>query len=209
MFVVGIWLLFAFLYLILGWYDKIHHMDMASRCKESGLSKESGLPNYAVFSFVWAVWAVSHTLSTAPNDQVRHGNMVADPEWQWYVICLGLALLCAGLGFVVWGRLYLNGLWANKIYDYRELADSTDMLVTAGAYNLIRHPIYVGQAGLFFGTGLALNSWSYLLPALLPTGYNVIRARREEERLKEFFGPKWGAYCERSGRFCPKIRKLL
>jgi len=79
-------------------------------------------------------------------------------------------------------------------------------LVTHGAFRYVRHPLYAAFLLSFdFGLAFYLDNWIYVLWALgqFPLWHaNVV----EEERLMhKVFGQAYVAYCERTGRFIPKL----
>lgn len=71
----------------------------------------------------------------------------------------------------------------------------SDVLATAGPFQLSRNPIYVAMTGLYVGLGFMINSaWPLLLlgPLLLFMHWGVIR--REEYYLSEKFGEAYAVY---------------
>jgi protein-S-isoprenylcysteine O-methyltransferase Ste14 len=75
-------------------------------------------------------------------------------------------------------------------------------LATAGIYDYVRNPMYVGLALLTVGIGVGLASdWILLLlvPAALVMHYGVVR--REESYLEAKFGEAYRAYLARVPRY--------
>ena len=82
-----------------------------------------------------------------------------------------------------------------------------DDLVTGGAYNLCRNPMYVGNLLLVAGLALASNSLATLLCALAlaVVAYTAIVAA-EENYLRGKFGAAFEAYCCDVPRWLPRFR---
>jgi len=78
----------------------------------------------------------------------------------------------------------------------------TRRLVVSGPYRFSRNPDYIGQALIYTGIALVLNSlWVLvaLVPALLLVRYAVIA--REERYLQSLFGAQYAEYCRRVRRW--------
>ena len=71
----------------------------------------------------------------------------------------------------------------------------TDRLVTRGVYRYLRHPVYVGivltLSGLFLACG-SIICLVYVLVVVIPL--NILRARTEEQVLREQFGEPYQHY---------------
>jgi protein-S-isoprenylcysteine O-methyltransferase Ste14 len=80
-----------------------------------------------------------------------------------------------------------------------------DHLVTNGPYAYTRNPMYLGH--LIFLTGLALTLHSELAAviAVASAVFFHVRIRRDEERLREFFGEPYVQYCFRVKRWIPGL----
>ncbi len=74
-------------------------------------------------------------------------------------------------------------------------------LVVAGAYRIVRHPIYSGLSAMSFGWGLWAHGWLTLGYALLLFLFFDLKSRREETWLRE----KYPAYADYQRR----VRKLV
>lgn len=111
-----------------------------------------------------------------------------------------LVILLSGFGCFVVGAQALGDSW--RIGVDPEL---TPKLVTNGVYSRVRHPIYTGVLCAFWG--LALYTMSLFYFGVAVVGYVLIRAqaRREERFLTGLFGPEYGAYLSRTGRFIPRL----
>ena len=83
-----------------------------------------------------------------------------------------------------------------------------DELITAGSYQFVRHPFYVGSFISDMGFSLmALNAYIPLI--YFPLFYLVVipkRVKMEEQFLLSKFGPEYEAYLERVPRYLPSLR---
>jgi len=116
----------------------------------------------------------------------------------------GIALAVAGqaLRALVIGLAYIRrGGKEGKVH--------ADDLVQEGIFAHSRNPLYVGNALVFLGLFVVLNSWlGYLLgvPAMFVAYLSLVRA--EEEFLAAKFGESYREYCRRVPRFLPKLAGL-
>jgi protein-S-isoprenylcysteine O-methyltransferase Ste14 len=111
----------------------------------------------------------------------------------------GSFLAIAGAALVLRSRTELGSVWS-----FVPKADRGTGLITTGPYRLMRHPIYLGFAGLAWGQALAFNSWPavlILLGGIVPTF--AWRARAEETLLRRAFGESYARYRKRTGMIIP------
>ncbi len=80
-----------------------------------------------------------------------------------------------------------------------------ERLVTDGPYAYTRNPMYLGH--LIFLTGLALTLRSDLAAviAVASTIFFHLRVRKDEKRLREYFGQPYREYCSRVRRWLPGL----
>jgi protein-S-isoprenylcysteine O-methyltransferase Ste14 len=110
----------------------------------------------------------------------------------------GLFLYLVGLSIALTGRLQLGDNWL----DIESASVKREQLVvSAGVYRFIRHPIYTGDLLLLIGLELALNSWLVVLALLLVPV--VLRQAIREERMLAATLPGYEAYCRATKRFIP------
>jgi protein-S-isoprenylcysteine O-methyltransferase Ste14 len=79
-------------------------------------------------------------------------------------------------------------------------------LVTRGVFRYMRHPLYGAFLCCFdFGLAVLLNSWLYVLWAIvqLPVWHWNIGA--EEALMRQAFPGEYDAYCRVTGRFFPRL----
>jgi protein-S-isoprenylcysteine O-methyltransferase Ste14 len=114
---------------------------------------------------------------------------------------LTLALAAASVSMVIWAVRTLGKQWAlaaRLVEGHR--------LITKGPYRFVRNPIYAGMFGMLVASGLALQHWGLLLPAIvLFVVGTLIRVRTEEELLRGAFGEQFEAYARRVPALFPGI----
>jgi len=120
------------------------------------------------------------------------------PDW-FRLIMLGVVVL--GLSFVLCGYWVLGKNWAPSVSGVRE----DTVLVTAGLYSLVRHPIYLGIFISLSALALMVANLLVLLPtiALLIVLYASID--EEEVILIDRFGDEYREYKKRTPRFIPRL----
>jgi protein-S-isoprenylcysteine O-methyltransferase Ste14 len=112
----------------------------------------------------------------------------------------GSLLSIAGAVLVFRSRRELGAAWS-----FVPMADQGAGLVTTGPYRLVRHPIYLGLAGLALGESLAFGScpaFLIVLGGIVPTF--VWRARAEEALLRRAFGESYALYRRQTRMFIPR-----
>ena len=118
---------------------------------------------------------------------LRPGPELAVPE---VLAWLGLALSVLGVAFALWAIVALG-----RHYDLVLEVHEDHELIRAGPYALVRHPVYTGLALHFAGLCLASGNLLLILGTLLvsyPAFY--VRARAEENLLRERFGAEYEKY---------------
>jgi protein-S-isoprenylcysteine O-methyltransferase Ste14 len=80
------------------------------------------------------------------------------------------------------------------------------VLVTGGAFGVVRHPLYLSVLLLWAGGALSLLSWAMAGAWLLLVPAFVARARVEERLLGRHFGEGYGAYAARVPMLLPGFR---
>lgn len=94
-------------------------------------------------------------------------------------------------------------LWALKVLPF-ERRDK--ILVKSGPYGLIRHPSYSAKIFLLLpGVAFLFRTWLPIVSLpLVMIIWNMV-VEEEEKRLKNNFGKDFDQYCEKVGKFFPKI----
>ncbi|HET7038745.1 MAG TPA: isoprenylcysteine carboxylmethyltransferase family protein [Gemmatimonadales bacterium] len=116
------------------------------------------------------------------------------------------SLLIVSLVLVVWGALLLRraGRPRPAPRDSRLFGwENTAVLVTAGPYRYIRHPLYASLLFLAWGALLKRVSLATLALAVVASLALVATARAEEAENLARFGQPYRAYMSRTRRFIP------
>lgn len=114
---------------------------------------------------------------------------------------VGVALLLASGLFEIWGIRSMGRQMASAA----EVRPDT-VLVTGGAFGVVRHPLYLSVLLLWAGGALSLLSWAMAVAWLLLVPAFVARARVEERLLSRHFGEAYGAYAARVPMLLPGFR---
>jgi protein-S-isoprenylcysteine O-methyltransferase Ste14 len=79
-------------------------------------------------------------------------------------------------------------------------------LSTRGAFKYVRHPLYAAFLSIFnFGLALFLNSYIYLLWAVILHPVWHLLVHHEERLMVDIFGQSYVEYQRRTGRFLPRL----
>jgi protein-S-isoprenylcysteine O-methyltransferase Ste14 len=105
---------------------------------------------------------------------------------------LGLAGFAIGMGLTTWAML-VNRFFSSAV---RLQPDRGQHVVTAGPYQVVRHPGYSGGLLLLLSIGLALGSWIAIVPILLVVPFLVRRTLIEERMLTSAL-PGYVGYMQR------------
>lgn len=113
-------------------------------------------------------------------------------------------------------RLILNSVFlvsvpttlAMIIWSVRSLpaAERGNKLSTRGAFKYVRHPLYAAFLSIFnFGLAVYLNSYIFIVWAILqhPVWHWVVRY--EERLMIDLFGQPYVDYLAKTGRFFPRL----
>ena len=117
------------------------------------------------------------------------------------------AKLLAWLGMVLAGALIFWALATNTYLSRmaRIQDDRGQVVVTAGPYRFIRHPMYLGVILLFVCMPVALGSGWALLPGAVIGALFVLRTAKEDRMLRDEL-PGYVEYAERVPyRLVPRI----
>ena len=78
-------------------------------------------------------------------------------------------------------------------------------LVTEGPYAYCRNPMYLGHIIFLVGLALTLRSELAALIAIASALWFHLRVRKDERRLQELFGERYGEYSARVKRWIPGL----
>lgn len=115
----------------------------------------------------------------------------------FWIGAIGYVVASVGMALDLWAILTMRRLQTN-ILPHR----GADRLVTTGPFRFTRNPIYVGNATLMAGVGLAFgNVWFVLLGGISALVVDRLAVRREERHLAKRFGQDWIDYASRVPRW--------
>jgi protein-S-isoprenylcysteine O-methyltransferase Ste14 len=122
------------------------------------------------------------------------------PTWTFPHTLLGSigsgGLLLMGISLIVAGIFKLGGNLTAVPYPKEQ-----STLVEKGPYQLVRHPIYSGAIFAAFGWAFWVRGWFTVGYAIILFVFFDVKARREEQWLKE----KFSGYVE----YQKRVRKLI
>jgi len=88
-------------------------------------------------------------------------------------------------------------------------ANRGNKLCITGAFRYIRHPLYAAFLSIFdFGLAIYLNSYIFILWAVLLHPIWHYTVRYEERLMVDVFGEAYLEYQKKTGRFFPKLMLL-
>jgi protein-S-isoprenylcysteine O-methyltransferase Ste14 len=113
-----------------------------------------------------------------------------------------VAMTAAGVLFMWWARLHLGRLWSGSI-----TRKADHRVVQTGPYAIVRHPIYTGLAFAVAGAVCIRASAQTVIGAALLILGIYIKARTEEQFLRDQLGPDaYDAYARRVPMLVPPFR---
>ncbi|HYA35787.1 MAG TPA: isoprenylcysteine carboxylmethyltransferase family protein [Candidatus Binataceae bacterium] len=117
---------------------------------------------------------------------------------------IALVISCLGAAGEIWAAVSLGTSYSPMLRVAKER-----VVVTAGPYRWIRHPLYAFGLPMMAGWGIAADSWFILASGtVLITVLMIIRVPREEAMMLEGFGESYRDYMTRTGRFVPRWRRV-
>ena len=121
-------------------------------------------------------------------------------RWETRSMLVEIALFSLGMFLVAIGSL--GRMWCSVyIAGYKDRT-----LITQGPYSICRNPLYFFSAFGALGIGFCTETLTFPL-AILTTMvlYYPLVVRKEERRLREYFGSDFDAYAKRVPAFFPKL----
>lgn len=125
-----------------------------------------------LFGIVSLAWLIM-----APLDAVRFG-WSAVPLWLQAAGLVGLVLSL----YIIYLTFRENAFLSHVVRIQEERGHT---VISTGPYAYVRHPMYAGVILMFFTAALLLGSWVSVGISAVLTVLFAIRARREEETLRE------------------------
>ena len=120
---------------------------------------------------------------------------------------IAILLMLTGLSLSIWSIVYMKNVGKGNPMDAfgHEVAPRTKHLMTDGPYRLSRNPMLSGTFLYLIGICLWLWRWPSWLCFAIFVIIMLIQVHTEEKRLLNDFGDEYRDYCQRTGRFFPKI----
>jgi len=106
-----------------------------------------------------------------------------------------------GTAFVLWGLVSLGKNWAPSLSGLR----TDTVLITTGAYRLVRHPIYLGAFIFLAAQALLAANLFTLVPTVALLTLLYAQLPEEESMLIDRFGDEYREYMKRTPRFMPSL----
>ena len=116
------------------------------------------------------------------------------------VAWIGAATTALGVLIAFWARWHLGTNWSGVV----TLKEGHELIRT-GPYRNIRHPIYTGILVALLGTAIAYGEIRGILALAIAWTSFYIKARREEQFLREEFGPGFEEHSRHTGMFLPRF----
>jgi protein-S-isoprenylcysteine O-methyltransferase Ste14 len=113
---------------------------------------------------------------------------------------VGVLVTALGVGISIWARVSLGANWSGTVTLKKD-----HELIRKGLYRWIRHPIYTGILAGFVGTELIKGHAQGLLGFALLWLSFYIKARREENFLRQEFGEGFEEHARQTGMFLPRL----
>jgi protein-S-isoprenylcysteine O-methyltransferase Ste14 len=118
------------------------------------------------------------------------------PEWAAWAMT---AIAAAGFAFTWWARVTLGDLWSGTVS-----RKENHVIIEAGPYGLVRHPIYTGLIAAAFAAAVQVGSLQALIGAALMSFGFWMKARLEERFLMAELGEaSYAAYRRRTPMLAP------
>ncbi|MBI4288839.1 MAG: isoprenylcysteine carboxylmethyltransferase family protein [Chloroflexi bacterium] len=144
--------------------------------------------------FVVAVFAATFSsMATQPLPRFAHSVLTTG----------GMFVFVLGAALHVGSRLYLGKNWSSEAR-----VRPGHRLIRHGPYALVRHPVYLSEILMAFGTAMVFENWLALLVALVLVWTAVYQARIEERLLHKQFGVEVEAYRRTTPMLFPTVRSL-
>ncbi|MFW6168891.1 MAG: methyltransferase family protein [Planctomycetota bacterium] len=169
-----------------------------------------GLPRTAREQWMWGFWvpaivlwqivpalAASSSSAWLATPSVASSNVVL---WTLRLAAAGFAVLAFGLTIPNWFGMGRN--WSMAIVPGKRCR-----LITSGMFSYVRHPIYALSILLMLATVAVTLSPAMAVVGAIHITMLCIKATSEERYLKRIHGEDYAAYCKRTGRFFPRLRR--
>ncbi len=192
-------ILFAVLFLgafvLVAYYRRKAEPAGGQVSRETARTQEGGLIYYALRILGLFLWLGPLVYIAAPR--LLQWASVSLPTWARWA---GVVLMLILMGGISWAQNSLGNNVSKTVATKEE-----HILITAGPYRWIRHPLYT--LGILFFVALSLISatWYFAVVMLVSAVPLLARTRQEEAMLIARFGDQYRDYMKHTGRFLPKF----
>jgi protein-S-isoprenylcysteine O-methyltransferase Ste14 len=188
---VALWTSFGMAWLILG---NRKSNSVETGCEPALAPQEYTAPfsrsilGFHLFGFAVLYFGIAN--AAAPGH--THMHFLGQRGFGIFIIGIGAAL-------IAWAVASFHS------WRFRAKLDQGHKLATAGAFQLLRHPIYAGVNMIALGSAIwspTVITWSGFVLVVLGS---ELRARAEEAVLRRAFGSRYIEYSRRVKRFIPGV----
>jgi len=124
-------------------------------------------------------------------------------QFEWPALrLLGFLLSLYAASMLLWAPVTLGRFLVPRAVVFHD-----HVLITAGPYCLVRHPVYSDVLALWLGAALGTGNISLLLFWPIAVIGVAVQARLEEELLRSKFGESYESYARVTGRFLPRVSR--
>jgi protein-S-isoprenylcysteine O-methyltransferase Ste14 len=142
------------------------------------------------------VWERIHVpIDARRNKMERYAGIIANLVW---LLALGysvfLPLLLGTTWFYIGLSVFIIGLTLLAIATFNFMATPADQLITKGAYQFSRHPMYVATFFISMGAGIATGSWLFIFFSIIMALCFYQEALIEEKYCLNRYGNRYQEY---------------
>ena len=101
-------------------------------------------------------------------------------------------------GFYIGLSVFIIGLILMSLATYNFITTPTDQLITKGAYNFSRHPMYLATFFICLGSGIATVSWLFIFFSIIMALCFYQEALIEERHCLNRYGNAYQEYINRT-----------
>ena len=146
------------------------------------------------------VWERSHIpIEARRNKLERYVGIIANLIW---LLALGysvfLPLQLGATWFYIGLSVFIIGLTLMALAAFNFIATPADQLITKGAYQFSRHPMYVATFFICLGAGIATGSWLFIFISIIMALCFYQEALIEERYCLNRYGNVYQEYINRT-----------
>jgi protein-S-isoprenylcysteine O-methyltransferase Ste14 len=120
--------------------------------------------------------------------------------WDWQTIT-GLILMVGGTSLRTWCIWILGEFFTTAVKTQEK-----QIIITTGAYSIVRHPSYLGTFLAAIGTSVFMHAWvAVVITTVVLFIVYYFRIRAEEEALVNEFGNEYRVYSTKTKKLIPYI----